>query len=63
MFVVANGAAGVTAIEFRMGVIVRLFDPLITPMAAEIVVVPLAMPVARPAAIAATLSELEVHVA
>ena len=63
VFGVTDGAAGVTAIELRIGVTVRPFDPLTPPMAAVIVVVPLARPVANPETTEAELPELDVHIA
>ena len=59
---VTDGAAGVTAIEVRIGLIVKVFDPVTPPVVAEIVVVPLAIPVARPETIEATFGELDDHV-
>lgn len=55
--------AGVTVIELRMGVTIKVCDPVTPDMLAEMVVVPLLRPVARPALIEATLVELEDHVA
>jgi hypothetical protein len=52
----------VTAIEVRIGLIVKVFDPVTPPVVAEIVVVPLAIPVARPETIEATFGELDDHV-
>ena len=60
---VTDGAAGVTAIEVRIGLTVKIFDPVTPPVLAEIVVVPLAIPVASPETIEATLAELDDHVA
>jgi len=60
---VTDGTAGVTAIEVRIGLIVKFFDPVTPPVVAEIVVVPLAIPVARPETIEATFGELDDHVA
>jgi hypothetical protein len=60
---VTDGAAGVTAIEIRIGLIVKVFDPVTPPVVAEMVVVPLAIPVARPETIEATFAELDDHVA
>ena len=58
-----EGFAGVTAIDTSVAVTVRLVDPLIVPDAAEIVVVPVATPVASPAPLivpTAVLVELQV---
>jgi hypothetical protein len=60
---VRDGAAGVTAIEVRIGLIVKVFDPVTPLMLAEMVVVPLAIPVARPETIEATFAELDDHIA
>lgn len=60
---VTDGAAGVTAIEVRIGLTVKILDPVTPPVFAEIVVVPLAIPVASPETIEATLAELDDHVA
>ena len=60
---VTDRAAGVTAIEVRIGLIVKFFDPVTPPVVAEMVVVPLAIPVARPETIEATFAELDDHVA
>jgi hypothetical protein len=59
-----EGFAGVTAIETSIGVVtVRFVDPLIEPDAADIVVLPVATPVARPAlVIVATAVFVELQV-
>jgi hypothetical protein len=57
-------SAGSTAMEVKIGLTVRLFEPLTVPMDALIVVVPALRAVAKPELlIVATLLELELHVA
>lgn len=59
-----DGLDGLTEIETSMGVTVKLFEPLIVPIAAVILVLPPAIAVAIPEAfMLATFESLEDHVA